>query len=382
MSRVWHLITGEYPPNCGGVGDYTAHIAQAMTDAGREVHIWTMGESGTAIESGIHVHRVAGGFGPLGLRSINRGLQQFDRPRRIVVQYTHSNCGYRGLNFPFGIWVWLRRRWHGDRVDTMFHEVWFPWVRRPIKHNLIAAVSRITGAFLTRASTICYVSIEAWGPFVRALHRRARIEWSPIPANIASPVADSDIAAYRATLPGGPIIAHFGTYSALITDLLSPAIGRIVARSTASILLIGDGSENYRAQLIRQHPELASRVIATGRMPAAHVAVAIHAADLVLQPYPDGISTRRTSVMGALAMGVPIVSNRGRLSDSIWADSGLVLADSPDPVLLADLAIEMLSHPDRRRTVAALGPVLYDRFCSVRHTITRLLNTESPDAGH
>ena len=44
MTR-WHLVTSEYPPDIGGVSDYTAQLARALAGAGDEVHVWCPGEA-------------------------------------------------------------------------------------------------------------------------------------------------------------------------------------------------------------------------------------------------------------------------------------------------------------------------------------------------
>ena len=36
---TWQVITGEYPPQPGGVGDYTAQVAAGLAAAGDEVHV-------------------------------------------------------------------------------------------------------------------------------------------------------------------------------------------------------------------------------------------------------------------------------------------------------------------------------------------------------
>src|SRR5262249_40199976 len=37
---AWHLITGAYPPQPGGVSDYTHLVASGLAEAGDMVHVW------------------------------------------------------------------------------------------------------------------------------------------------------------------------------------------------------------------------------------------------------------------------------------------------------------------------------------------------------
>ena len=41
---AWHLLTGELAR--GGIGDYTRLLADALADAGREVHVWSPDAAG------------------------------------------------------------------------------------------------------------------------------------------------------------------------------------------------------------------------------------------------------------------------------------------------------------------------------------------------
>ena len=58
---IWHLVTGEYPPACGGVGDYTADLARALALAGDTVHVWAPA-SDESID-GVIVHELPDRFG-------------------------------------------------------------------------------------------------------------------------------------------------------------------------------------------------------------------------------------------------------------------------------------------------------------------------------
>ena len=67
----------------------------------------------------------------------------------------------------------------------MFHEVAFPWVRRPLRHNLIAAVNRLMAAVLVRACTRAYVSTPAGSRCSGgSAPGRLPIAWTPVPSNV------------------------------------------------------------------------------------------------------------------------------------------------------------------------------------------------------
>ena len=40
MTTDWHVITGEYPPQRGGIGDYTELLAAGLAAEGHAVSVW------------------------------------------------------------------------------------------------------------------------------------------------------------------------------------------------------------------------------------------------------------------------------------------------------------------------------------------------------
>ncbi len=44
LSVSWHLLTGEYPPQPGGVSDHTWQVSEGLARAGCAVHVWAPGE--------------------------------------------------------------------------------------------------------------------------------------------------------------------------------------------------------------------------------------------------------------------------------------------------------------------------------------------------
>src|SRR5208337_3664604 len=133
-----------------------------------------------ALPGGVWVHRVAGRFGPAGLARLDRELGRFPGPRTILIQYVPHAFGWKAMNLPFVAWAWIRSIRRRDDVRVMFHEVAFPWVRQPLRHNLLAAVHRAMATVLVRSCSRVYVTIPGWVPILRRLGAgRVPIAWTP-----------------------------------------------------------------------------------------------------------------------------------------------------------------------------------------------------------
>ena len=107
----------------------------------------------------------------------------------------------------------------------------------------------------------------------------------------------------------------------MVTSLLDEAIVLAAeAHPSARFLLIGSGSEAFRSALVARDRGLADRVSATGLLNAAGLAAHIAACDVMLQPYPDGVTSRRTTAMAGLFARVPVVTTQGMLTERFWQE--------------------------------------------------------------
>jgi glycosyltransferase involved in cell wall biosynthesis len=379
----WHLVTGEYKPTPGGVADYVAILAKSMAEAGVEVHVWAPGDAvGPEIESGgVSVHRVAGWFGPAGLALLNRELNRFAGPRMILVQYVPHAFGWKAMNLPFAAWAAWRARL-GDEVRVMFHEVAYPWVGRPLRHNVIAAANRVMAALLLRACTRAYVSIPGWIPLLRRLGAgRVPILWTPVPSNVPYNASPLGVESRRAELTGGRpaalVVGHFGTYGSLITRSLAPIFNDLLERRPdVRVLLLGNGGDRWRLELAGERTEWLGRIISPGFLSTAAIGDYLQSCDLMVQPYPDGVSCRRTTVMAALANGVAVLTTFGMLSEPIWKEGSVALFPANDVSGIVELAGELLDSPGRRAELVRAGRRLYEDRFAIGHTVAALLDPQ------
>ena len=153
-----------------------------------------------------------------------------------------------------------------------------------------------------------------------------RSTWLPVPSSLPEPAPD-DVRRVRDryALGGGPIVGHLGSYGSAATRVLSASLPEILQRSPSSVvLLLGQNGHGLlsaaRSRSSAARPEIACDRCALLRALAQHV----RACDVLVQPYPDGISSRRTSAMAGLALGVPVVTTTGHLTEPLWAESGCV----------------------------------------------------------
>lgn len=401
-SDRWHLITGEYPPAPGGVADYTALLAAALAGAGAGagVHVWTTHgpEASPAVEDQdrVTVHRPIQRWRPAELARLDDALDAFGPPRRLVVQYAPGVWGRKGLNVAFCRWL-VRRRARGDDVRVMFHEVWYPLqLRDKPTRWLLALGQRLMARTLMEACSSAYVSIPAWEPLLRASERRGRrlrprpVTWLPVPSNIPVVEDDAAVATLRHGLaPGGEaLVGSFGTFGGMIGALLAETLPRVLgSRADRVGLLVGRGSDRFAARLVADHPELDGRLHAAGGLPAAAVSVHLQACDLLVQPYPDGLSSRRGTLMAGLAHGVAMVSNLGALSEPVWARTGdVALAPAAEPTALAGVAEALLASPQARAALGQAGRALYRRHFAIERTVETLagsnVGTLAPNGPH
>lgn len=387
---AWHLITSEYPPQLGGVSDYTRVVAGGLAAAGDEVHVWcpptetvttAAKGNGKVFEddsSGVFVHRELGDFKPADLRRVGKLLDQFSGPRRLLVQWVPHGYGYRSMNMAFCLWLRRRAVSHRDILEVMVHEPYLTFGGGSWKQSGVAAIHRLMTMVLLDAAERVWMSIPAWEASLRpfALRRALPFLWLPVASNISVVDDPRGAAAVRKRYApaGEQIVGHFGTYDRNIRELLlksAPALLRDCENCT--VLLLGHGGESMRDTLTRKHPQLRARVHAPGTLSAEALSVHISACDVLLQPYIDGVSSRRTSVMVGLTHGVPVVTTSGRLTESIWAESEAVsLAPVEDVTTLVSEARALLRDEAKRQRLSIAARTLYqDRF-HLRHTIAAL----------
>lgn len=373
---VWHIVTSEYPPDVGGVSDYTRQVAEGLARIGDQVHVWCPHAAEGPATPGLHVHPELGGIGPTDLERLGEQLNAFSAPRRLLVQWVPHGFGYHSMNVWFCLWL-ARRAWSGDEIDLMVHEPYLEFRRGPLRHVVMAGVHRLMTLVLLRAARRVWMSIPAWEPLLRpyALGREVPMQWLPVPGCVvdASAVPAAAIR-LRYAADGQAIVGHFGSYGTAVTALLEERLPPLMEGPFGpSLVLLGAGSDRFRDSLLERHPSWSARVHAAGYLSPEDLSAHIAACDVFVQPYPDGISSRRTSAMSCLSQGKAIVTTTGHLTEPLWAESEAVaLVDVGDSGAFAPVVVDLLLRDDLRTALGLRGQRVYTEQFSVTRVVDAL----------
>jgi glycosyltransferase involved in cell wall biosynthesis len=378
---TWAIITGEYPPTPGGVSDYTWLLAHSLVAAGDEVHVFAPGRDLTELKSPVTVHRLNDHFGLRAMTNLWKALHQLPKPRRIVVQFVPQSFGLRGANIAFAAFLNLLK---GFPIYVMFHEF---AIRDSESMTLLrrgqALATQVVAALAARSANVAFISTPAWAVSVRQFaSKRCSIIWSPVPSNIetqADPVAKARLDATFRDSAGGEIIGHFGSYRMRESlDLLRPIILDLMRTSPRRrTLLLGLGSKDFAQRLVAEDPSLGDRLFASGRLDSQDLANHLSICDVLIQPYEDGVTTRRGSLIAALALGVPTVTTRGPLTEMFWESSEAILIAPYDAQMLTAKAQEALANRELRANLSVHARELYSHQFDIQHTVNKLRHIEN-----
>lgn len=309
------MITGEYPPAMGGVGDYTCRLGEALEKQGSRVKVLTRhAEKGVYVDGGGPLPNGPGPFlAPhITLRATLRALRAARAP---VVNIQYQTAAYEMRPTINLLPMLLRRVWGGATVVT-FHDLRFPYLFPkvgPLRDFANYIMARSASAVVATNPEDA-AKLRGWG--VR------RVEVIPIGSNIPNnPPANYSRAAWRERWGAGDnttLLAYFGFLNSSkgLDDLLN-ALRLVKEKGDFRLLMIGgslgssDPTNRATAERLDQlagELGVENSLVWTGYLPPSHVSAALLSADIAVLPYADGASFRRGSLLAVLEHGLPLIT--------------------------------------------------------------------------
>jgi glycosyltransferase involved in cell wall biosynthesis len=338
------FVSGEYPPDVGGVGDYTHRLRTALAERN-----WP-----SRVLSRAQVRR-------WDARSLVRLMQAAPLAGIVHIQYQAGAFDLLGdvCLMP----TLLRRLRPAVRVVTTFHDVRVPYLfprAASLRWKAVDLLARTSHAVIA-ADERDLVALGGPSPGHVLV---------PIGPNVAcEPGPEYDRDAFRARLglnAGDLAIVYFGLLNASKgLDMLLDAFDVVRrVRPASRLLLLGgevgasDPTDRLTAARLRQRLDgLGERVVRSGWLPAAELSAYLLAGDIALLPYADGASARRGSLLACAEHGIPIVSTTPTSATVAEA----VLAVAPRATALATAVLQVADSPALAHRLQAASRALAAR---------------------
>ena len=354
----------------GGVADHTWHLAKHLADVGHDLTV--VSSRDTYTKQPFKSLAAVNDWDDLGQLLIV--LAEDVPPNAVLIwQYVPHMYGRGGVNKVLPK-MWSAMRKDGRDQVIIAHEVMAPWGRRP-NHWYYAWHHRRQWKSAVREANLLAISTERWfedwSPKNRLLKEKGFV--LPSPTSIEPvPVPENHGQEWRRAKglePNTKILAWFGSVSTTkqlewVLDAWDAA-NRVGVHTTFCVI---GGTPSLPIP-----GQLRNRYRALGHMSAEEVSLALSAADLVALPFIDGMSERRTTMMAALAHGLPVVGTIGACTGStLRAATFMELSPAQDERHFVQNVVDLLRDDDRRLRLAEAGAKTYAEQYSWPITIGRL----------
>ncbi|MCB0063685.1 MAG: glycosyltransferase family 4 protein [Caldilineaceae bacterium] len=361
------FITGEYPPMRGGVGAYTATLADALVAQGVEVSVLS---DEAAAKAPVKRNAVPvfpqRRWDPAIWQSVPQ-LAQAIRADWVHVQYQTAAFAMNPAINLAPAW-WRRAKTHRERkrlyVAWTYHDLLVPYLFPKAGAHL----RRWITARPAHMSDLAIVTNEA-DRLQLVEDEHIDPKKIPIGSNIdAHHLTPEERAARRAQRgyrQNQLILGYFGFLNRSKGGLtLIRTLDRLVQQGyDVHLLMIGErvGSSDptnfaylHEVETLIGERGLSNRVRWTGHQIESEVSADLAAIDLLLMPYVDGASLRRGTLMAGLAHGCAIVTTTPQDPLPELVDGRDLLYFTPENVIAAaDAVSRLVENPALRQSLQA-----------------------------
>ena len=339
----------------GGVGRFTAELAQALQAGGAQVAVLTDAQVPASTgPDAVRVLAQRGGWGWRLLRDIPACARAVGADW-VHVQYQTAAYGmHPAIN---ALPCFLRRQ--GLRAAWTYHDLRVPYLFPKAGNRLRDWVTRLP----LRATDAVVVTNQSDWESVRAQTRPGQLHRIPIGSDIRSVhhFSNQERTQRRSTRGFGSdqlVLGYFGFLNASKGGLtLVETLDALVQDGRdAHLLMIGErvgASDETNFQYLQKveasiaQRRLEGRVQWTGLQSDAEVAADFNAIDVLVMPYEDGMSLRRSTLTAALANGCAIVTTHPQTpTQELEAEADLLLVPARDPAATAAAVTRIAKDAD------------------------------------
>lgn len=310
------FISRDFPDIKGGVSDYTYYLSKEFAKKGMEVYVLTSDDE--RINKNIQHIKVLPVVKNWEFKGISKIVEYIKKvnPDWIIFQYVPYMYSYYGVPF-WLIFLYQRIKKQGFKICTTFHEVSILIDSGDFKHLPVAISQRIIAYLFSLLSDKIVVPIERWEKMLHFFKRKIKV----IPVGSSIVPENEDIKVKKIERKDFIIIGSFGSaHKSRRVDVHLKAVKILKDRGVkVKYIFIGD-APNHLKELAKK---LNIDVEFTGYLPKDEVWKKLKTFDFFIffnkksNKYEAGISLKNSSMVSAFSACVPVIANKGSLTDKI-----------------------------------------------------------------
>lgn len=366
------FVTGEYPPQIGGVGDHVALLRERLEQFG--VDTWVITGTGQQPNTDHpRTLRVMRRWGFTTMTTLLRHIQEIDPD----IVHVHYQSGAFGLNPAVNLLPrFIRMGRLRARTVTTLHDLRTPYVLPkvgPLRRFLVRRLAKDSDGVIfvspEDAADLLGVELE-----VGEVGNLGSLRTSLVPVGpTILPVAgrdDRDALRVKRGLPPGAFVAgHVGfRQKNKGMRVLGDALQRTQQLGDNVVLaLIGAGEPAGDSRRLDRRESVDDigqwRVVESGPLEPDEISRWLSCCDICVLPYEEGLSLRRSTFMSAIAHGLPVVTTRPtRELPGVVSGENVILVPPGDPTSLSYAVAQFAQSEKMRRDYGERALKLSEKF--------------------
>ncbi len=371
------IISKDFPNIIGGISHHTYKLSKELAKRGNQIYILTSKDEriineveDKSISNLITIMPYINKWDCINLRIIMKTIKEI-KAEAILFQYVPHMYNYYGIP----IWVLFfsfSMNFKKYKLITIFHEIAIRINYKNPKYFLSSLLQRIIAYSLCIASKRIIVSIEHYRKMLKFFDEK--VHKIPIGSNIEPVIiSKEEITKLREKLAPQKeiIISSFG-YNPRNNELIIDAIKILNDKGLKiKFLLIGNYPTKWLENIKNKAKQLKilDNIIITGLIKEEEVYKLLSISDIyiVIEPInkfqQGGVSAKSTSLLAGFAAGLPIIANKGDLTESIFHHKeNIYLLNSIEPKTIADAVENILSSKDLMQNLRIKAFETYSKF--------------------
>lgn len=349
------IISKDFPKIKGGVSDYTYYLFNELKKKS-ECYVLTRKDERIIKEK--NVLPLILNFGFKGIWEIIKEINKI-KPSWIIFQYVPYMYSYIGVPF-WLIFLYLILKIKKYKICTMFHEIRIVVDLSKPKYILIAIFQKIIAFFLSFLSDKIIVSIEFYKRLIKIFEKKIKV--IPVGSNVVP--ESEDLKEENKKYGDEIIIGYFGgANKGRRIDIHLKAVKILKEKGiNVKYIFIGEAPSYYKklAKKLNIDAEF------TGYLEKEKVYEYLKNLDFFIffekysNKYEAGINLKSGAIAAAFSANVPIISNKGILTDKIL--KGYYINSKPNENEIGEKILKFIKDKEKIKRLKGKIKNFYENY--------------------